>query len=271
MFEQLVVDLNSADPGVRFYAAQRLGALGDERAVEPLIAALPDENSKVQYGALSSLIKLGADRAIQPILDVLLDNPNSRVWELLKMSVGMRLRTGMIAMVRPDDRTLSDRLIGALAIDALDEHQRGLMVRMVGRTGDLRHFDALVDLLQADRSLVSPVVKVAAAEALGHLRDSRAVHPLIDALSDNDDAIRETAAEALGRIGDSMAFDAVLVTLNDESEWVRRASAEALGAFGDARAVDALTNALSDESAMVQDAAFESLKRLSSDHFTALL
>lgn len=266
MLEQLVEDLKSADAGVRFYAAQRMGTLDDARAVAPLIDALPDSNAKVQYAVVSSLIKIGASEAVDPILSMLLNDLNSRVWDLLKLGVGLRLRSGLIDMVQRHDQNFSERLAGALDAHSLDEHQRALLVRMIGRTGDARRLDLLVELLESDL----PILSVAAAEALGWLGDKRAVPPLIAALDDDSDAIREVAAEALGRIGALEAFDAVLLALNDINEWVRRAAAVALGLFGDRRAIEPLTAALSDEQSMVQDAAFESLKKLSSDHFTTM-
>ncbi|MBL8131479.1 MAG: HEAT repeat domain-containing protein [Anaerolineae bacterium] len=271
MLEQLVVDLRSADAGVRFYAAQKLGALNDDRAADALITALSDAHAKVQYAALSSLIKLGAFRALQPVLDMLLDDLHSRVWELLKLSIGTRLRAGLIDMVQRDDLAVSDRLHDALTAHPLDEHQKALFLRMIGRTGDSRRLDGLVLLIDGDAAEVPHAVQAAAAEALGMLGDREAVSSLIAAAGSPNDAVRETTVEALGRLGDALAFETVLAALTDENEWVRRASAEALGMIGDARALDALTVALSDESGMVQDAAFDAIKKLSGSHFTALL
>lgn len=271
MYELLITELTSADAGVRFHAAQRLGTLNDARATAPLIASLGDASEKVQYAALSSLVKMKSAEALTPVVTMLLAERASRVWGLLKMSIGLRLRTGLLEMVQRGDEGLSDRLFAALSEQDVpvpfDEHQQGLFVRLIGRTGDARRIDDLLLLLDAD----SLALRVATVEALGYLRHATAVPALSAALSDTADSIRETAAEALGRIGDASAFNGVLAALADSNEWVRRAAAEALGIFGDARAVEALTNALEDEDAMVQDAAFEALKKLSTDHFTTIL
>ena len=48
-----------------------LGELGCKRAVEPLIAALQDENKDVQICTLESLVKLADERATGPIIDAL--------------------------------------------------------------------------------------------------------------------------------------------------------------------------------------------------------
>jgi HEAT repeat protein len=63
MIERMIEQLAHDDPAVRFEAAQKLGASKDTRAIEPLIGALPDENSKVQYAAFSGLVKLSDARA----------------------------------------------------------------------------------------------------------------------------------------------------------------------------------------------------------------
>lgn len=259
MFERHVANLTHDDPTVRYEAAKNLGASNDTRAIQPLIEALPDGNSKVQYAAVSGLIKLNAYEAAAPILNVLTSDLNSRVWELLKLNIGMRLRSGLLDMLQPGDETIAVQIEAALETPDLDEQQRALLVRMLGRAANAERVGMLINLLVRG----TPALQGAAAEALGYVGDVRAVAPLTLLVSDSSDELREVAAEALGRIGDAAAFDAVVGLLNDSVEWVRRAAAVALGDLGDHRAVEPLTGALSDESATVQDAAFESLKKLS--------
>jgi HEAT repeat protein len=259
MFEQYVVDLTHTDPAVRYEAAQKLGASKDSRAIQPLIAALPDSNSKVQYAALSGLIKLNAEEAVEPILDMLLCDLNSRVWQLLKLNIGLRLRNGLLEMIPHGDEHMTEHLVNALETPNLDDHQRALLLRLLGRTATNDRVDMLIDILLHG----TPTVQGAAAEALGYLGDPSGVSPLMLFLHVNSNELREIAVEALGRIGHDKAFDAVLAMLDDESEWVRRAAAVALGDIGDRRAIERLSAALNDENELVQDAAFEALKKLS--------
>ena len=259
MFEQYVVDLTHTDPAVRYEAAQKLGASKDSRAIQPLISALPDSNSKVQYAAFSGLVKLNAEEAVQPILDMLLNDLNSRVWQLLKLNIGLRLRNGLLEMIPHGDEHMTAHLVNALETPELDEYQRALLLRLLGRTGTTDRVDMLIDILLHG----SPTIQGAAAEALGYLGDPDGVGPLLLFLHVNSNELREIATEALGRIGDVKAFDAVLAMLDDESEWVRHAAAVALGNLGDRRAIEKLSAAMNDENALVQDAAFEALKKLS--------
>jgi HEAT repeat protein len=60
--------------------------------------------------------------------------------------------------------------------------------------------------------------------ALGAL----AMEPLIAALKDENEYVREAAAEALGKIGDPRAVEPLIDALQDKEWFVRRTAAEAL-------------------------------------------
>ena len=93
-------------------------------------------------------------------------------------------------------------------------------------------------------------VRQAAAEALGGLKDARAIEPLIvAALNDSDRQVREAAAKALGQIGDPQAVRTLVTVLNDQRSYVgsfhvRVAAADALGKIGDAQATKALLDVM---------------------------
>jgi HEAT repeat protein len=72
-------------------------------------------------------------------------------------------------------------------------------------------------------------VRWTAAEALGKLKDPKAVEPLIPILwHDTYQFAREKAAHALGKIGGARAEEALLACDNDPVSGVRQAAAEAL-------------------------------------------
>ena len=131
MFEQFVTDLTHTDPLVRYEAAQKLGASSDNRAVEHLIAALTDANAKVQYAAFSGLIKLKASEAFLPMLDLLLADPSSRIWELLKLNIGMRLRNGLLDMVPVGNAQTVNHLHEHLGMSKFDLAQRAFLIRLL--------------------------------------------------------------------------------------------------------------------------------------------
>ena len=61
-----------------------------------------------------------------------------------------------------------------------------------------------------------PIIGGAATEALGDIKDKRAVEPIIPELQDKDEYMRETAAEALGKLNDSRAVGPLIAALKNE-------------------------------------------------------
>lgn len=88
-------------------------------------------------------------------------------------------------------------------------------------------------------------VRMAAARALGEIRDDRSVEALIARLSDGQWQVRKLAAWALGEMRDTSAVDALCSLLQTDSRSeVRVTTAWALGEMQDRRAVKALCSAL---------------------------
>ena len=77
--EALVKALSDSDEGVRINAVRYLGNVGDVNAVNPLIDVLLDEGNAtaMRKVAIGSLSALGDGRAIGPLLEIL-DEPNLR-------------------------------------------------------------------------------------------------------------------------------------------------------------------------------------------------
>ena len=92
----------------------------------------------------------------------------------------------------------------------------------------------------------------AAAEALGELKDPRAVEPLMTMLKDSSSAVRCFAARALGNIGDPRAVEPLIALLKkpyDLDGWMGPEAIEALGNLKSPLAVEPLIAALQDKSA----------------------
>jgi hypothetical protein len=76
-------------------------------------------------------------------------------------------------------------------------------------------------------------LRVAAASALGAIRDCRATPPLSSALKDRYAAVREAAAEALGKLRDPDAVDPLINALDDPNSNVQEAVMLALDALSE--------------------------------------
>ena len=97
--------------------------------------------------------------------------------------------------------------------------------------------------------------RYAAIDALGRLRDPRAIEPLIESLrSDAYSGLRWKAAEALARIG-SPAVGPLISLLSDPDDDVRWKVAIALGEIRDPQAIDPLLSLLSDSDSYVRSRA----------------
>jgi len=96
-------------------------------------------------------------------------------------------------------------------------------------------------------------VRMAAARAIGELRDKRASDTLIATLSDSDWRVRRLSAWALNEMKEAKAVAALgNLLLTDARAEVRGAAAEALGEIGNAGALPSLQQALNDSESDVR-------------------
>ncbi|KZX17136.1 putative phycocyanin operon protein Z [Methanobrevibacter cuticularis] len=65
--------LTNRNKNVKISAAKILGLIGDERAIEPLITTLRDNNKLVRREASTSLSQMG-EKAIDPLINILTDD-----------------------------------------------------------------------------------------------------------------------------------------------------------------------------------------------------
>ncbi len=163
---------------------------------------------------------------------------------------GVLLAARMLAGdVRVDEITARDicsRFV-ELLINSKIRSQREGAKAIVSRLGGTTYAGLFGDNLLARLGDEDSDVRWAAAEALGALKDPRAVDPLLARLGDKDRDVRRAAAEALGALKDPRALEPLLARLEAEDWGVREAAALALGQLQDPRAVDPLLARLGDK------------------------
>ncbi len=125
-------------------------------------------------------------------------------------------------------------------------------------SGNARAAEALTEALRHDRS---PVVRAAAATAIGQARDASCAEALVAALADAPE-VNASAREALLDVGGG-AVEALVAGLKSPERKIRESAAWLLGEIADPRAFRPLVAALQDADPVVVQHASHAVERLS--------
>ncbi|MCC2640209.1 MAG: uncharacterized protein K0S45_622 [Nitrospira sp.] len=245
-----IAALSDEDWGVREEAATMLGSFKDPRAIVPLTRALHDADRAVREAAITALSSIGEPSI--PALGTCLADPALHVQEaasaILASIADSRVFDPLVAALRSHDWIV--RMHAAKALGRIGEPQAVpvLMPLLQDKVKAVRE-EASSALAAIGSAAVSPLllaleheewlVRLHAVEALGKLKSSDAVDPLLRTLfNDRDSAIREDVVRALGVIGDARAVDYLVTVMKEPT--LRLLAVEALGHIGDRRAVPLL-------------------------------
>ena len=131
-----------------------------------------------------------------------------------------------------------------------------------GRKENMKRMKTIVALL----ALITFLIPQYSTEALGETKDE--VERLINDLKDPSWQIRWYAASALGEMKETRAVEPLIATLkNDNNGYVRAMAAWALGQIKDRRAVEPLIAAITDESSDVRKRSPLALKQITGKDF----
>lgn len=226
--EPLISALEKSDDKHYFvdkYAAEALGKIGDERAVESLINVLKSpSNDSVKRKAAEALGKIGNKKAVEPLISALHEGwvkdggHDSVVGALVK--IGKSAVEPLIISLGNEKRRVADLSYGN---EFLHENHMGRFwsMRALGEIGDERAVEPLIDEFKGVMWDIASI----ALERIG----KGAVESLISALKDKSTHVRIHAAEVLGKIGDERAVESLRRLLDtEEDEFVCEAAAEAL-------------------------------------------
>jgi HEAT repeat protein len=207
----LIEALEDRHSKVSAEASNSLAALGDARAIAPLIELLGPDDFGVSRRASAALMKFGA-QAVKPLIETCRNSSDAQREGI----VSTLAKLGGVA-VRP--------LIEALASG--DRSVRECAAKALGRIGDRAAVVPLLALLEDD----DPRVVAAAAEALGELREPQSLDALLELLESEQAEVRQAATTSLGKLNPE-AVTPLLAKLADEREHVRLSAAAALAALG---------------------------------------
>ena len=259
--------------------------LGDKAPLEEDKAPLEEDEvpleEEAEDGALPQVQESApkkepvTEEAIEAALEDLVANedPEVRLFvlEVLGESTDPEALRKLVEVL-VDEGYVADELIGIEKLQALDV---GLLIWVLlnyeqpviraaaadalGKLGDIEALDALSQALASD---LVPEVRTVAADALAELGDPAAFAPLVRALaSDGDGMVRAAAAQALGELKAPGTAEVLIKALGaDPDERVRAAAAWGLGQVRDEAALAPLLEAEKhDDLRAVREAARDAL------------
>jgi HEAT repeat protein len=244
--EPLAAALRDEDKDVRRAAAQALGQISDARAVEPLIVALKDKDEYVREAATDALGRIGVP-AVEPLVAALRDEDKD-VRRAAARALGQigdaRAVPPLIAAWGDKDGDVRQRVSQALAevgLPAVEAH----VVAQQKESGTISRLAARA----LDRVGWQPGRDEMGAAYWAAKRDwdkcaacgAPAVGLLMTALRDRDSEVRDGARKALAKVG-LPAVEPLIKALQDGDQDVQEAAAAALGMIGDERARAPLTS-----------------------------
>ncbi len=253
--EPLVAALKDEDEDVREYAAEALKSIGDTRAVEPLITALQDKSFYVRRDAAKALGSIKDTRAVEPLVAALKDEDEDvreYAAEALKSIGDTRAVVPLVTAAKNEDEV--DSLVKQLAY--MDENVRRNVADYLAKLGEPKWLDYIqgndddfIRLVKSkDSRLLVPLLYAAIYIRQNH--ESWGGGPLfnkvVDMLSEDKDLV--------------MPLIKILVGENDSQ--LRCLAADCLGLSGDLRAVEPLISMLNNSNDDLQAIAARNLGKL---------
>ena len=269
--QPLLQRLNVQDEQGCIDAATRLGQMRALAAVQPLCKLLPVAETKVRLAVIAALGEIADTLAVDPLLALLHDADQpvclaaidalgkigdaravAPLAELVKTESGEKRRHAITALGQIDDAQSVEVLIDVLTHNAESSVRCGA-VDALGALRDPRAIDPLLALARdPDATLRCSVITV-----LGKFHDPRVVTPLTDALSDTLTAVKIAAANA--PVHDTRCIDPLLELLHDQDAAVRNAAIHQLATYRAPNIVEPLCALLPDRDANINKSAIVAL------------
>lgn len=262
---ELIKALYDPDTSISLVAAESLGAIGDTRAIDPLLN-LTKQNDEELYKAAEEY--MGGALALQgePLSFNVSDKSNDNEEPApvnYKEMVVMKVEQLPLAYRQPDGCPIPRKDLVIKGLSDSNEQMRQMAAKAaIGIEESTEIIDPLINALT--NTSESEAIRAMAAEALGGMSSEKTIDALILALKDDDVAIRYAAAKALsGRSEQKVVYALISATL-DSNKFVRASAAYSLGTTGATSALKALIKCAEDENEVVR---FSAVKAISTFEF----
>jgi HEAT repeat protein len=248
----LIESLYDPEPAVSSAAAESLGAIGDARAIEPLMDIARTLDAKLLEGAPA-----GFAPAEPPPTNPEEGEQSSTSKEMVvanpfkyKELTTFRLDLLPKEYFQPDGSPIPRKELVSKGLRDTDQQLRKMAAKAAIGLDDAELVEPLSEVLHNPYEVES--VRYLAAEALGGISDDRSLNALVEALNDENIAVRYSAAAAIGQFHSEGAVLALKKALTDPNEFVRSSVAYALGQINRPEALDALFGAIDDRNEVVR-------------------
>ena len=284
-WQDVIRNLRHPDPAVRLKSTQQLGAAAYIAAAEPVAALILDPDDRVQAAAIEAELAFFLIDRVGSVRILGFGSSKSPAQQAFE--AGPLLRSAA-----PAPAVIIDRLITAIRdenarirFDAV--HALGAIAepplppaQIKSLSAELDHYDPIVraatarvlarlraaeasDQLLAGLADSNAIVRQFCLEALGVIREERAIAPILDLIAKGRGDVPSQALLALARIAPASSRDEFRRRLSDRDPAMRRAAAEGLGRLNDRESLDALKGLLTaDRAADVRLAAAFAVDRL---------
>lgn len=289
-----IKDLENEDKVIRGNAAEVLGKIKTEIAIDSLINTLTnDEDSNVRGSAVTALGNIRNEKAVTPLINTLTNDEDSNV-----------RRSAANALGNIKNEKATDSLINALKTDKNFGVQSGAAFAL-GEIFNEKAIEALIDALISKkdnriRIVIALIFFMFNMEAIHKIKipdktiksfikvfpnceenernkislilaiskSEKVIEPLIKILFNNkENDVRKDAAKLLGNLGGEKVIDSLIKSLATENDdKVRKTIFEALGVVGTEKATGVLIEALAcEKDYKIRDTIVSSLKMVGTE------
>ena len=197
--DRLLECLEHPHPAVREATVHSLGALGKDQGLAALIELLGDPDPDVVAAAVVTLGQ--AEGVRQQMVDELM-------WRPLKVWGGL-----LGALIAQDDEELNEALVASCRERLILASRYLVAIDRLERTGD-----SAVQLVVDQLALQNGLVQDGVVRLLGYLGDVGVVGDLMERLSADDEAARESAVELLENIADRELLTQLMPLIESDRE-----------------------------------------------------
>jgi HEAT repeat protein len=262
----LIEILYEPDQDIVTAAAESLGAIGDSRAIEPLLEISRRSDIQLMKDIADRLDeRTVAEISSETALAVVSHQNPYNFKEMVVFKIDQLPKD----YFQPDGSPIPRK---ELVVKGLKDNSQQMRQMAAKAAIGLDHEELVEPLIEAlGNQFEVESVRFMAAEALGGMQNEKSVDSLLQALKDDNVAVRYSAAAALSGRKDDRVVMALIERLNDPDRYVRSSVAYALGTTGEPSALDALFSCADDDSEAVRFSAAKAIASFNPDDVHAEL